>query len=272
MAKVNLGWGALHVEDSGAGAPLLLISGLNGLAQPWRGITPEMARSFRVIAHDHRGLGASDKWDGAYSVDQIAEDVLGLMDALGLERAHIVGHSLGGAVAQAIAADHPDRVAGLILYASWAGPDPYFTRVMTMRREMLLAMGVEEFIRTGPIGIYPPRWIVEQDAAFAAALPASVAAFPGVAVMLRRMQACLDHNRRASLGKIIAPTLVLGMRDDMSTPAFCSEELAAAIPDAQLTLLPYGGHNAHLVVPDQIVDRFVQFFCSPAVAGQLLPC
>lgn len=270
MPRAELSWGALHYEEVGSGAPLLLISGLNGLAQPWRGIMPALGQQFRVIAHDHRGLGASDKWAGDYSVDQIAGDVLGLMDKLGVEKAHIVGHSLGGATAQALAADYPDRVAGVVIYASWAGPDAYFARVMTMRREMLLAMGVEEFIRTGPIGIYPPRWIIEQTKAFEAALPASVAAFPGVEVMIRRMQACLDHDRRSSLAKITAPTLVLGMADDMSTPAFCSEELASSIPGAQLMLLPYGGHNAHLVVPDQITDRFTRFFTSPAVAS-LIP-
>lgn len=271
MPRAELSWGALHYEEAGSGPPLLLISGLNGLAQPWRGIMPALGQRFRVIAHDHRGLGASDKWDGVYSVDQIAGDVLGLMDRLGIEKAHVVGHSLGGATAQALAADHPDRVGGVVIYASWAGPDPYFARVMTMRREMLLAMGVEEFIRTGPIGIYPPRWIVEQTKAFEAALPASVAAFPGVEVMVRRMQACLDHDRRASLGRIKTPTLVLGMLDDMSTPAFCSEELASAITGAELALLPFGGHNAHLVIPDQITELFMGFFTSPAIAGLIAP-
>jgi aminoacrylate hydrolase len=266
-AKIPLDWGALQIEEAGDGDPLLLISGLNGLAQPWRGIMPALAAEFRVIAHDHRGLGGSDRWDGAYSVDQIAADVLGLMDALGIARAHIVGHSLGGAVAQALAADHPSRVAGVAIYASWPGPDAYFARVMTMRQEMLTGLGVETFLRTGPIGIYPPHWITAHDAAFAAALPALLAAFPGVNVMLRRMQACLAHDRRASLSRIAAPCLVLGLQDDMSTPAYCSEELAAAIPDAKLVLLPMGGHNAHLVVPDQIAKCLLDFFCSPHVAG-----
>jgi aminoacrylate hydrolase len=262
MARIRLDWGALHVEEQGSGAPLLLVSGLNGLAQPWQGIVPGLAETFRVFTHDHRGLGASDRWDGAYSVDQIAADVLGLMDGLGLARAHIVGHSLGGAVAQALAVDHPDRVAGVVIYASWPGPDAYFVRVMKMRRQMLLGLGVESFLRTGPIGIYPPHWITTHDAAFEAALPAALAAFPGVDVMLRRMDACLAHDRRATLGRIAAPCLVLGMRDDMSTPSYCSEELAALIPGARLTLLPMGGHNAHLVVPEQVQESLRGFLCS----------
>jgi aminoacrylate hydrolase len=256
---VELPWGRLHYAEAGQGMPLLLISGLNGLAKPWQGIVPELAKHFRVITHDHRGLGNSDAWAGEYSVNQIANDVLGLMDRLQIERAHIVGHSLGGAVAQALAADHPQRVAGLVIYASWCSPDPFFTRVMSMRREMLTCMGVEAFVRTGPIGIYPPDWITRNDAALTARFADSCAAFPGRDVMLRRIDACLAHDRRSSLAQISAPTLVLGLQDDASTPAHCSTEIAELISQAQLELLPYGGHNAHLVVPDVIQHRLIAF-------------
>ena len=259
MPGVELPWGRMHYAEAGQGMPLLLISGLNGLAQPWQGIVPELAKNFRVITHDHRGLGSSDTWQGEYSVNQIADDVLGLMDRLQIERAHIVGHSLGGAVAQALAADHPQRVAGLVIYASWCGPDPFFTRVMNMRREMLTCMGVEAFVRTSPIGIYPPDWIARNDAALTARFAASCAAFPGRDVMLRRIDACLAHDRRSSLPQISAPTLVLGLEDDASTPAHCSREIAGLISQAKLEMLPYGGHNAHLVVPEIIQNRLLEF-------------
>lgn len=95
---IELPWGPLHFRAIGAGEPVLLVSGLNGLAAPWEAVAARLASSYRVISHDHRGLGASGAWDGACSVDQIAGDVIGLMDALGIGRAHVVGHSLGGAV------------------------------------------------------------------------------------------------------------------------------------------------------------------------------
>lgn len=262
MPKVTLDWGALHYEEAGSGAPLLLVSGLNGLAAPWQSIVPGLAARFRVITHDHRGLGRSDAWDGPYSVDQIAADVIGLMDRLGIARAHLVGHSLGGAVVQAIAADHPERVDRLVIYASWAGKDAFFDRTMLMRRDVLLHQGVEAFLRTGPLGIYPPRWVRDNDAALEAALPAAVAAFPGVDKMVARMQACLDHERRADLPHITAPTLVIACTDDVATPAYGSEEIAAAIPGALLALLPYGGHNAHQVVPAELRGRLLEFLGS----------
>jgi aminoacrylate hydrolase len=269
MPAAQLDWGSLNYLEQGEGPPLLLVSGLNGLAQTWQGIVPHLATRFRVITHDHRGLGGSGKWTGDYSVDQIAADVLALMDRLGIERAHLVGHSLGGAAVQAIAADHPGRVAGLVIYASWAGQDAYFARVMTMRREMLEQMGVDAFLRTGPIGIYPPDWIASHDADFTAALPAAMAAFPGIPVMLARIDACLNHDRRATVGHIAAPTLVLGQRDDMSTPAYCSEELAALIAGARLLLLQTGGHNAHLVVPGEVQDALMDFLTDASVAAAM---
>jgi aminoacrylate hydrolase len=259
MSSVELPWGDLHYQETGQGMPLLLISGLNGLAKPWQGLVPALARHFRVITHDHRGLGASSAWNGAYSVEQMAADVLGLMDRLQIECAHIVGHSLGGAVAQALAIDHPQRVAGLVIYASWCGPEPFFTRVMSMRREMLTGLGVETFVRTGPIGIYPPDWIAANDEALTAGFNAACDAFPGIEVMLRRIDACLAHDLRARLNQIVAPTLVLGLQDDMSTPAHCSVEIAERIGNARLKLLLYGGHNAHLVVPELIQPCISEF-------------
>ena len=269
MPKVVLDWGNLHYDEAGSGDPLLLISGLNGLAAPWQTIVPGLAERFRVITHDHRGLGQSDAWDGPYSVDQIAADVLGLMDRLGIARVHIIGHSLGGAVAQAIAADHPTRVAGLVIYASWPGKDAFFDRTMLMRRDVLLQQGIEPFLRTGPLGIYPPRWVRDNDAALTAALPAAVTAFPGVEKMVARMQACLDHERRESLPRIVAPTMVIGMQDDVATPAYSSMEIADAIPGAKLVLLPYGGHNAHQVVPAELQAHLLAFFTSSQVSAAI---
>jgi aminoacrylate hydrolase len=81
--------------------------------------------------------------------------------------------------------------------------------------------------------------------------------------MLGRMQACLDHERRATMPHIVAPTLVLGMADDVSTPAYGSQEIAEAIPGARLVLLPYGGHNAPQVVPDDLLSHLLGFLSSP---------
>lgn len=262
MSQMPFAWGRLHYEERGSGAPVMLISGLNGLGLTWQKVLAGLARDFRIITHDHRGLGQSSPWDGPYSVEQIASDVLGLMDGLGIDRAHIIGHSLGGAVAQFIAAHHPQRVDHLVILASWAGPEPYFSQVMNMRKAILTGLGIEVFLRTGPIGIYPPDWITRHHASADTRLADSLRDFPGTEVMLRRMEACLAHDQRHNLQKISAPTLVIGVHDDMSTPAHCSAEIANAIHDAHLIVLPYGGHNAQLVVPDQVQRCITNFIPS----------
>ena len=252
MPDIDIGRGVLHYEEQGIGEPVFLVSGLNGLAAPWQAVTTMLARRFRVVTHDHLGLGGSGQRSGPCSVDTIAADVLALMDRLNVSRAHLVGHSLGGAVVQALAADHPERVARLVVYASWPGHDSYFNRVMSARREVLIGMGTEHFLRTGPIGIYPPRWIRDNEKVLCRALPELLDKFVGSDVMLNRIDACLDHERRTSLPHIKAPTLVLALEDDVSTPPHCSEELARLIPGSILQMLPYGGHNAHSVVPAEI--------------------
>ncbi len=254
MPTLDIGRGVIHYEEHGAGEPVLLVSGLNGLAAPWAAVAGILAPHLRVLTHDHLGVGRSGPRNSPCSVDEIAADVLAFMDRLGIVRAHLVGHSLGGAVVQAIAADHPDRVSRLVVFASWPGHDPYFDRVMTARREVLVGMGAEHFLRTGPIGIYPPLWIRDNDEALRAALPGLRSGFIGVDPMLQRIDACLRHERRASLPLIRAATLVLGLDDDVSTPPHCSVELAELIDGAVLKLLPYGGHNAHVVVPTDVAD------------------
>src|SRR5438094_536100 len=103
---VDDGW--LRYEVAGDGPPLLLVPGLGGLGSFWQHQVAAFAGDFRVIVHDHRGCGRSSRSRIAYSVEQMADDVLQLMDALGIEAAHFVGHSTGGAIGQVIAQDRPE--------------------------------------------------------------------------------------------------------------------------------------------------------------------
>src|SRR5206468_46201 len=107
----------------------------------------------------HRGIGQSDHTRGGYTVDRMAKDTLGLMDALGIERAHIVGHSTGGAIAQTLAVEHPDRVAAMVLSATWTKSDPYFRRLFTLRKDILLRMGPEAYLQSATLFLYPPWWV-----------------------------------------------------------------------------------------------------------------
>src|SRR5262249_25258299 len=137
MPKLSIGDAEISYEEFGDGPPLMLVSGLNGVGSFWANQVKELARDFRVVVHDHRGTGQSTHSRITDSVEQMADDVLRLMDKLGIGSAHLAGHSTGGAIGQVIAQDHPARLESLVLSATWPGHDPYFRRLFEMRREVL---------------------------------------------------------------------------------------------------------------------------------------
>src|SRR5712691_12213889 len=163
MPKISIGEAELYYESTGEGEPLLLVPGLGGQGVFWAQQVKDFARDFRVIVHDHRGTGASTHSRIRYSVEQMADDVLRLMDALKIDSAHFVGHSTGGAIGQVIAQDHPERLKSLVLSATWAGPDPFFRRLFESRKRTLLDSGVEAYLRASVLFQATPKWVSEHD-------------------------------------------------------------------------------------------------------------
>jgi aminoacrylate hydrolase len=202
-----------------------------------------------VVVHDHRGAGRSTHSRIRYSVDQMADDVLRLMDGLGIESAHLVGHSTGGAIGQVIAQDHPSRLQSLVLSATWPGPDPYFRRLFEMRRQILVTSGLEAYLRSSVLVLTTPRWVSANDAAITEQHRQSTIASPPVEVIASRIDAIVAFDRRARLPHIRTPTLVIVAADDMTTPRFYSDELAERIPGAKLVVLESGGHFVPQVMP-----------------------
>lgn len=249
MPVVSVGDADIYYEESGQGPALMLVSGLSGLGSFWAEQVRELSGDFRVIVHDHRGAGRSTHSRMEYSVEQMAADALGLMDALGIDSAHFVGHSTGGAMGQVIALDHRRRVRSLVLSATWAGPDPYFRRLFESRKQALLASGVAEYLRGAALFQYPPSWISANDALLTERHAALVPTSAPVDVIASRIDAIVRHDRRTRLADIRVPTLVIVAADDMITPRLYSEEIASRIPDAKLVVLEGGGHLAPAVAP-----------------------
>jgi aminoacrylate hydrolase len=250
MPTVSIGDAEIYYEEAGTGEPLLLVPGLSGQGSFWGAQVEAFSRDFRVIVHDHRGAGRSTHSPIKYSVEQMADDVLRLMDALGIEAAHLVGHSTGGAIGQVIALDHPRRLKSLVLSATWAGPDPYFRRLFECRKDVLMTQGVEAYLRASVLVLAPPEWVSRNDAAIAAGHRAQLGAWPPREIVASRIDAIVAFDRRARLGAIRVPTLVVVAQDDMVTPKFYSDELAKAIPGARYVVLDGGGHFAPQIVAE----------------------
>ena len=240
MPKAN----DVYYEEHGSGEPLLLVSGLGGTAAYWKPNIPALAAKHRVIVHDHRGAGQSTHSKIRYSVDQMTDDVLRLMDHLRIERAHLVGHSTGGAIGQTMAIRNPERLKKLVLFATWTKADKFFRQLFAARRALLTEVGKEAYVRCGSLFLYPPSWIKAHEKMVDERENLAIAAFAPPEVVASRIDAILAFDRTAELAKIRTPTLVLCAKDDFITPAYFSEELAKKIAGAKLVLLPEGGHCA----------------------------
>jgi pimeloyl-ACP methyl ester carboxylesterase len=234
-----------------AGVPVVLVMGLGGDASAWGYQFAALAPTRRCLALDNRGVGRSDAPDQPYTVRAMARDLIGLLDALEVPRAHLLGVSLGGAIAQEAALLAPERVSSLQLHATWAGPDPYLAAALEQLRTLRRDLDREGFVRALLPLIFTPRChaarprFIERvvQAALAAPHPQPLHGY------LRQAEASLGHDARDRLGAIRCPTLVTVGADDVLTPPRFARELATLVPQARLEVLP-GGHGYFWEAPD----------------------
>ena len=259
MPTVNVGDAELYYEVSGRGPPLFLVPGLGGVGAYWRPQLAEFGKHFTVIVHDHRGTGRSTRSRIDYSVDQMTDDLVALMDHLDIEAADIVGHSTGGAIGQTLALVAPERVRRLVLFSSWTRSDEFMRRVFETRKTLLRTAGAEAYVQATAFFLYPDWWINDNAALLAKADAAAVADFPSIDIAVSRCDAVLDFDREAELGRIRAPTLVFCAKDDFLTPYYFSERLAALIPGAELRTIPRGGHACSQTMPEAFNAAILSF-------------
>lgn len=203
-----------HVEK-GSGPPIVLIHGLAGDHSAWAAPMESWSREHRVIAFDNRGAGRSTQVDEAISTEEMAADTLALMDELDVPRAHVIGRSMGGAIAQHMHLTAPDRVATLVLMASFAKLDPIGARVLTNMREVLEWRGSwADHARHSVQNFVSPAFFNENPETVAEieALIGGETRLP--ACYVRQNHACLEHDTLDRLAEITCPTLVMaGGRD-----------------------------------------------------------
>ena len=249
MPHVKLRDGAeLYYEKHGSGPPLFLVPGLGGDGRFWGDNVAALARQFTVVVHDHRGTARSTLSRIAYSVAQMVDDALQLIDALGFEKVHWCGHSTGGAMGQVLAIEHPGRLDRLVLSSTWARTDAFFRRLFEGRSLMLKELGPAAYLKASALALNMPSWVRDHDADLAAAEARAHETIPEPEIVLSRIAAIVAHDRRAELQKVRAPTLALCARDDTVTPLYFTEELVRLIPGARAYVLPDGGHaypNVH---------------------------
>ncbi len=262
--SVTVGGVRLAVDVRGHGPPLLLLNGLGLDMSSWAPQLAAMARSFRVIAYDARGAGRSETPTGPYSTAQMADDALGLLDALGIERAHLLGLSMGGLVAQRLAADRPERIERLVLAASAARLPPRARHVIDLWSRLLQAGTAREIVlREQFAWVFSDRLL--SDTAAVAELVTVLSSVPGPSPMgfARQAAACLAHDGGGLLERIAAPCLVMVGREDALLPVSSSQDLARAVPGARLAVLEGAGHAFASEIPEAFNDAVLRFLTVP---------
>jgi pimeloyl-ACP methyl ester carboxylesterase len=247
---------ALNYEISGEGDPLLLIMGTSGSILLWADIVPRLAEQYRVIAFDNRGLGGSERGEGAISVASMAEDASALLEALEVPRAHVMGWSLGSAVAQELALAHPEQVATAVMYATWARCDGFQRAMLTALRHPYVTRDMEAALGSAGLA-FSPQLLDHPD--FQAMLEPMLPAFPQnedqMQVTVEQWDADLAHDTLDRLGSITAPTLVVVGEQDLLTPPWQAKAVADAIPGARYELVtgPGSSHGLHVERPDDLI-------------------
>jgi pimeloyl-ACP methyl ester carboxylesterase len=246
----------LNYEISGDGDPLVIVMGTSGAIGLWGEALPRLAEHHRVIAFDNRGLGGSDRGDGPISVASMAEDTSALLDALEIPRAHVMGWSLGSAVAQELALAHPDQVASAVMYATWARCDGFQRAVLSSLRLPYVVRDMESVFATAGLA-FSPQALDNPD--LGVMLEALLPAFPQneaqMQVTVEQWDADLVHDTADRLGGVTAPTIVIVGEQDLLTPPWQAKAVADAIPGARYELVtgPGSSHCMHLERPDDVV-------------------
>jgi pimeloyl-ACP methyl ester carboxylesterase len=235
----------LHVARRGSGEPLLLIMGLAGTHVSWgEPFLAQLQDGFDCIAYDNRGIGFSPSISAPFTIAELAEDAIGVLDRFELETAHVLGISMGGMIAQELALTHPDRIRTLTLGCTYAGgpgssllaPEDgqkLFGAWTSGDQDQALRMGYE----------------LNVSAAFAAD-PANYGVFREMALsvpsrlptMMLQVQAISGHDTQARLGEISNPTMVVHGTADRMVPFANGELIAAKVPGARLAALEGVGH------------------------------
>lgn len=237
MPTATIGNVDIHYRVRGDGPPVLGIMGFGLDQRFWAATLPAVIEGHSFITFDNRGTGRSGS--GPITLEDMAADAVGLLDHLAIERAVVFGVSMGGAIAQRIALDHPPRVRALVLALTWARPIEFMRRQHEVGRAVLAGGGPEALLDASLVRMFTPRFFeVGQEAVDQMVASFAAEGAPPVArveTLQAQLEALEKHDVLAELGGIDCPTLVVGGKFDVMVPFFAAQEIADAIPGAEFT-------------------------------------
>jgi 3-oxoadipate enol-lactonase len=244
MPRITANNITMNYERQGAGEPLVLIPYLAADHACYAFQVAEYAKHFTCISLDLRGTGETDKPEGAYTTEVLADDVAAFMQAAGIRKAHIAGLSLGAAVGMWLAAKYPDTVESLSLHSSWTKTDPFQQTILEGWQVMAKALGVPEMIIRAifPWCFTPELYASRPDyidslAGFVRSRPVQT-----VADFIQQSNAAIAHDVEAQLGRITAPTQITFGRHDLVTSTRFADRLTSGIRNSELLIFEQSSH------------------------------
>jgi pimeloyl-ACP methyl ester carboxylesterase len=253
----------LYYEVHGEGEPLLLIMGLSLSSKSWFRTVPALSEHYKVIIFDNRGVGLSSKPTTPYSIELMAEDTKVVMDAAGIDSAHVYGISMGGMIAQRLALKYPERIRSLILGCTTSGGTNHIqpsadVSMLMLSRASTTATPEEMAWATAPI-LYSQAFIenhrnlVKEDIQKRIEIPVLPYAY------MLQLQACMAHDTYNELKQITAPTLIIHGDADRLVPYENGVTLAHTIPNAEFLTVPGAGHIYVTEANDLVNNRGLDF-------------
>jgi pimeloyl-ACP methyl ester carboxylesterase len=251
----------IYFEERGEGEPLVLIMGLGADGSLWEEHVKAYEKHFRCILMDNRGAGRSGKPVGPYSTLMMADDAIGVMDALKIQNAHISGISMGGAIAQEIALKCPERVRSITLVSTWSKCDAYTSRIFEMFKSLIQTSDPVAFGRMLQLWIFSARYhenhmddlLRREGQNLSSPYPMPVHAF------MAQCDACISHDTLDRLDSIKIPALIAVGDEDIFTPIHFSQDIVKKIRNSELYMIKGSGHTHHWEKLDEFNKKTLSF-------------
>ncbi len=262
MTKVKFNDITINYTEQGEGEPLILIMGLGADGPVWEQHVATYSKHFRCIMPDNRGVGQSDAPQGPYQTTTMADDIASLMDYLNIEKAHVNGISMGGAIAQQLSIRHPQKVQSQVLTATWSKFDAYTGDVYTMLKKTRRDLSFPDFMELLQLRIFTSTFYNQNRKDLQAGQKQGAEyqflqtqhGFEGQA------DACISHDTTAILSHISTPTLITAGTKDIFVPIELSLYLHENIKNSEFLSFEGWGHTHHWEDLEKYNSETITFF------------
>ena len=265
VGDLDIAWDVAGPAD---GAAVLMINGLGAARQSWAVQVEALSQTYRVYTFDNRDVGETGAGEhpAPYAMTMFAKDSAALIEALEIGPVHVIGASMGGAIAQELMLLRPDLVRSAQIVCSWARSDRWLAELFGQWKSMFREMGPLAWARNSWLWVFTHRWYRDPHHLETLVRDAATYPHPQSAEMFdRQSDAAIAFDARDRLGAVDVPVHVIVGAEDIFTPIRLSEEIAAAIPGARLTVLPDAGHGMFWETPVAFNTALIGFLDATSV-------